>query len=139
MRFVERFLPLGGRVLLSLIFLASSYWKIKYWSDQVQMLDLKLLPAPAALLAVALVVELVGALALLVGFKARFAALALFLYLIPVTLIMHGFLGAEGAERPAQMAHFMKNLAIMGGLLTVAAWGAGPYSVDERLEEELEE
>ncbi len=139
MRFIEQFSPLVGRVLLSLIFLASGYWKIKYWSDQVQMLDLKLLPAPAAFLAVATLVELVGALALLAGFKARFAALALFLYLIPVTLIMHNFLGAEGADRPIQLMHFMKNLAIMGGLLTVAAWGAGPYSIDERLEEEPEE
>ncbi len=66
--------------------------------------------------------------------KARFAALALFLYLIPVTLIMHNFFGVGGAERQAQTIHFMKNLAIMGGLLMVTASGAGPFSVDARLE-----
>ena len=134
MRLLKRFSPLVGRILLSLMFLASGYWKIKYWSSHVEMLDLKLVPAPAALLAVAVVLELAGGLAVVVGLKARFAALALFLYLIPVTLIMHNFFGVEGAERQLQTIHFMKNLSIMGGLLMVAASGAGPFSVDARLE-----
>jgi putative oxidoreductase len=134
MRLLERFSPLGGRVLLSLIFLAGAYWKIKYWAPTVEMLDLKGIPTPAAALAVATILELAGGLALLVGFKARFAALALFVYVVPVTLVMHSFLGLEGAERQDQTIHFMKNVAIMGGLLMVTAAGSGPFSVDARLE-----
>ncbi len=135
MRLIQRFSPLGGRILLSLIFLAGAYWKIKYWGPTVAMLDLKGIPAPAVALAGATILELVGGLALLVGLKARFAALVLFVYVVPVTLIMHNFLGLEDAERQNQMIHFMKNLAIMGGLLMVTAAGAGPFSVDARLEE----
>ena len=100
----------------------------------MEMLDLKGVPAPAAALAVATIVELVGGLAVLVGLKVRFAALVLFVYLVPVTLIMHSFFGLEGAERQGQAIHFMKNLAIMGGLLMVTGLGAGPFSVDARLE-----
>lgn len=135
MGLLQRFSPLGGRILLSLVFLANAYWKIRYWSRIVDILDLRGIPAPAVALAVATILELVGGLAMLVGLRARFTALVLFLYLVPVTLIMHSFLGLEGAERQDQTMHFMKNLAIMGGLLMVTGSGAGPFSVDARLEE----
>ena len=134
MTLLERVSSLGGRILLSLVFLAGAYWKVKYWSPTVQMLDLKGIPAPAAALAVAAILELAGGLAVLVGLKARLAALVLFLYLLPVTATMHSFFGLEGAERQEQTIHFMKNLAIMGGLLMVTVSGAGSFSVDARLE-----
>jgi putative oxidoreductase len=56
----------------------------------------------------------------------------LFLYLIPTTLLFHNFWALQGIERQDNMAHFLKNLAIMGGLLVLAANGAGAHSVDAR-------
>lgn len=132
---IAAFAPLLGRMLLSLIFLASAYWKIMYWSGNVEMMTEKEMPAASLLLGLAVVVELVGGLALLAGFQARVAALTLFLYLIPVTLLFHNFLGLEGPERRAQEVNLLKNLAIMGGLAVVFGLGAGPLSVDARREE----
>ncbi len=59
------------------------------------------------------------------------------LFLVPVTLIFHDFWAFDGQELQNQMPHFMKNITIIGGLLTVAAAGAGPLSVDSyRAQEE---
>ena len=72
-----------------------------------------------------------GGLSVLTGFKARWGALALVLFLVPVTAIFHNFWTLQGMEQQMQMIHFMKNLAIMGGLLSIVARGAGLASVDE--------
>ena len=79
----------------------------------------------------AIAVEFLGGLALLIGFKARWAALAIFLFLIPTTLIFHSASGLSGQEAQGQMIHMMKNLAIMGGMLMVFAVGPGKYSIDK--------
>jgi putative oxidoreductase len=73
-----------------------------------------------------------GGLAVLAGFKTRIAAWLLFLYLIPTTFVFHNFWTMQGMERQDGMVHFMKNLAIMGGLLLLAASGPGERSVDSR-------
>ena len=93
------------------------------------------LPAAAVpvLLAGAVVVELAGGLALLLGVQTRRAALVLFLYLIPVTLTMHNFWADQGMEQQNQMFHFLKNLAILGGLLEFCARGTGAVSLDALL------
>jgi len=57
---------------------------------------------------------------LLTGFQAKYAALAIVLWLIPVTLVFHHFWGIPDAQKQDQMVNFLKNLAIMGGLLVVA-------------------
>jgi putative oxidoreductase len=77
-----------------------------------------------------LVVEILGGLAVLAGFYSRFTAWILFLYLIPTTFLFHNFWAFQGADRIDPLIHFEKNLAIMGGLLLLAAFGAGPYSID---------
>ncbi len=69
---------------------------------------------------------------LLLGFKARVGAVLLIIFLIPATLIFHNFWAFEGMERQMQMIMFMKNLAILGGLLLVLGLGPGPISVDQR-------
>ncbi len=127
---LRRFAPLLGRLLMSLIFLASGFWKIRYWSGSLELMTDKEIPAASVLLALAIVFEVLGGLALLIGFEARLAALALFLYLIPVTAMFHNFWGLLGPERHGQEINFLKNLAIMGGLAMVMAFGAGPLSVD---------
>jgi putative oxidoreductase len=121
---------LFGRILLSSVFIASGCAKITGFSFEEGLLASKHFPMPAAALGVALVVELVGGLAVLTGFCARFTAWILFLYLIPTTFLFHNFWAAAGPDRIDLMIHFEKNVAIMGGLLLLAAFGPGAYSID---------
>jgi putative oxidoreductase len=96
------------------------------------LLHSKGFPMASVALALTILIELGVGLSLLVGFQARAAAWILFLFLIPTTLIFHNFWAATGMEQQNQMAHFLKNMAIMGGLLIVAANGAGSFSVDAK-------
>ena len=75
-------------------------------------------------------IEVFGGLAILLGFQTRIAAWVLFAYLIPTSLVFHNFWALQGMERMDNQAHFFKNVAIMGGLLFVATFGAGAYSID---------
>ena len=122
-------LALPGRVLMSVIFLLSGWMKIAHWSMMVGMLGSKI-PAPQLMLGLAVFAELAGGLSLLLGFLGRVGALGLFIYLIPTTLIFHNFWSADTAHQQEQMINFLKNLAIMGGLLVIAAYGSGPASID---------
>jgi putative oxidoreductase len=82
------------------------------------------------LLPLAGIVEIGGGLAILLGAQARTAAMLLFLYLIPATFVFHNFWGQTGMEYVNQMHHFLKNLAIMGGLALIVGLGPGFPSVD---------
>jgi putative oxidoreductase len=129
--FLKRYAPLLGRILLSVIFLLSAFGKITHFSGMEQFMASKGLPAVPLLLVLALLTEALGGLSLLLGFKARWGALLLFLFLIPTTLIFHDFWTLTGALRQDMQIHFLKNLAIMGGLLMVAANGPGAFSLDK--------
>ena len=119
-----------GRLLLSLIFLMSGLNKIIDWSGtQEYMAARGMFLVPLFLLA-AILFEIVGGLSVLAGFKARVGALLLIAFLVPVTLVFHGFWRYADPERTVEMIQFMKNLAILGGLLVVLAHGAGPLSFD---------
>src|SRR6266536_5611698 len=76
---------------------------------------------------------LAGGLSVLLGWHARAGAWLLVAFLVPVTLAMHAFWKVpDPMMRQIQMAMFMKNLAMLGGALVIAYWGAGPVSLDER-------
>jgi len=75
-------------------------------------------------------IQLIGGLAILVGFKTRQVAYAFVVYLILVVFFAHNFWDMQGAARGGNMAHFYKNLAIMGGFLLLALQGPGRYSAD---------
>ncbi len=126
-----------GRFLLALIFLVSGIGKIGAWDGTVAAMRDVGMPLPQVLLPIAIVVEILGALMLILGYKARWAALMLVVFLIPASYFFHAFwsIPAESAEqareRQTQITLFMKNVAIAGGLLIVAARGAGPGSIDE--------
>jgi putative oxidoreductase len=81
----------------------------------------KKLPMPRAAIALAALIELAGGISVLIGFHAGIAAAILIGYLIPTTLIFHNFWAASGEEKQNQAVHFMKNIAIMGGLLILAS------------------
>lgn len=116
---------LAGRVLLTSIFVVSGLSKLAKPSGDAGQMKSKGMPAVRFFLAMAILFEAGAGMLVLGGIKARLGALALFLYLVPVTLIFHNFWHYTGEQRKTQMEHFMKNLSIMGGLLLVAGLGPG--------------
>jgi len=121
---------LAGRILISVIFLISGFFKVGGYAQMVGYATAVHLPAPGVAIAAAAAVELACGLAILVGFKTRFAAWLLFLYVIPITYFFHNFWAVQGQEQQIQM---IKNMAIMGGLLVLSVNGAGAYSADGKL------
>lgn len=117
-------LMLIGRVLISIIFLVSGYGKIVGFAGTVAFVGTAL-PFPTLLTALAIIIEVVGSLMLLIGYKTRLAAAALIVFTTVATLAFHLNLADQ-----AQSVQFMKNLAIIGGLLYVYALGAGNMSLD---------
>jgi len=128
--FGQRYLPVLGRFLLALIFVFSGWGKIVGFAGTVSYMASKGMPWPQVLLPGAILIELGGGLALMLGWKARWAALAMFLFCIPTTLIFHNFWALPPEQAQTQMINFLKNLALMGGLLYVVAFGPGAFSVD---------
>ncbi len=117
---------------LALIFIVSGINKIMDWDGTAGYMASKGMPMVPLFLLGALVFELVGGLSVLLGFKARMGAILLIIFIVPATLIFHNFWTLEGMERQIQMMMFMKNLAILGGLLLVLGLGPGPASLDEK-------
>ncbi|REK11595.1 MAG: DoxX family protein [Planctomycetota bacterium] len=130
---VHYFAPIG-RLLLALIFVASAAGKFNDWQGTVNMIAEKGMPAPDALLSIAVALEIIGGVSVIVGLYARLGALVLLAFLVPVSVIMHNFWALEGAERMPEMISFMKNVSISGGIVLVLAFGAGPCSIDRLLE-----
>ena len=129
---VRQYGPLFARILLAAIFLVSGYDKIGGFSQVAAFMASKGIPLSEIALALSIVVEIGGGLLLIAGWKSRWAATALFLWLIPVTLIFHNFWAVDAAQVQNQLNHLLKNLCIMGGMLYVMAFGAGPLSMDNR-------
>ncbi|HEX4882012.1 MAG TPA: DoxX family protein [Porticoccaceae bacterium] len=122
--------PLLGRLLIAALFIPAGLMKIPGFDATAAYMTLKGLPLVPLLLVLTIVIEAGGGLLLLLGWRAREAALALFLFMIPVTVIFHGFWNVEdAAARLNEQRAFMKNVAITGGLLMVAAFGPGPFSL----------
>ena len=122
--------PLMGRILMSSVFLIFGALKLTTFSYYAGMLAERGLPMPSAAIACAALLEILGGLAILLGFKTRVASWVLFVYLIPTSILFHNYWALQGALRAEMEAHFFKNIAIMGGLLFLAMWGPGPYSID---------
>jgi putative oxidoreductase len=123
---------LAGRVLLALIFIISGYGKIGGYAGTAGYMASKGMPMVEVLLPLTILVELGGGLLLAIGWKARWAAAALFLFLIPVTLVFHNPAGLAPAEAGQQMINLLKNVSIMGGMLGLFAFGPGGFSLDAK-------
>lgn len=109
----------AARALVGVLFLASGINKILGFGYVAGWMNSLGIPAAGLLLAGAILLEIVGGLALVTGIQAKTAALALALFTVPVTLIFHGFWHADAAEFQNQLNHFLKNVAIFGGLLAL--------------------
>jgi len=122
---------LVGRILLALIFIASGFGKITGFEGTVGYIASKGLPLPQLGAIIAIIVELGGGILLVIGYKARWAALTLAIYTLAAGLIFHNYWAAEAAQKMAQQINFWKNISITGGMLMVFALGPGRYSVDK--------
>jgi putative oxidoreductase len=128
-------LALLGRILLSIIFLTSAYSKIFGWEGNVAYVATKHITNPilvSVMLGGAAVVELGGAICLLSGFQARIASFVMAIYLAAVNLIFHNFWALSGNSAGINLTHFEMNLAIMGGLLVISAFGPGKFALRQK-------
>lgn len=129
---VQNIAALAGRILLALIFILSGYGKIGGYAGTAAYMASKGLPLVGVLLPLTILTELGGGLLIAIGWKARWAAAAVFLFTITVTLVFHNPAGLDPAEARQQMTHLLKNLSIMGGLLGLFAFGPGGFSLDAK-------
>lgn len=129
---IDKFGPLVGRILLALIFLMSGIGKISGFAGTAGYMASKGMPMTDVLLAITIVIEIGAALMLILGYKARFGAAALLLWMIPVTFIFHNFWAMPADQQMIQQIMFMKNLGLMGGMLYIMAFGSGPMSLAKK-------
>ncbi len=129
---LQNFAVLAGRMLLALIFVVSGFGKITGFTATAAYMASKGLPMPEVLLVAAIFIEFGGGLMLVFGYRTRLVAVVMFLYIIAVTLVFHNFWAVSPNEVRMQMINFMKNLSIMGGMLCIAAFGPGRYSLDRQ-------
>jgi len=126
----QRFGPILGRMLFAALFIPAGVHKIMGFSTTLGYMTSKGLPMADVLLVLTIIIELGGGLMLLLGWHARLAALTIALFLIPVTVIFHGFWNIEDAQQMMTQQHmFMKNMAIIGGLLCMTGLGSGKFSL----------
>ena len=121
-----------GRVLIALLFVPAGWGKLSGFSGVVGYIASKGVPLPEVCAAIAVAAELGLGLLLLVGFKTRWVALLLAVFVLVITPIFHNYWAVPEAQVMAQKMNFFKNFAICGGLLALAAFGPGAFSIDGR-------
>lgn len=121
----KKYLPLIGRAFLAAIFLNSGVGHIFGFAGITTMMTQRGLPVPPLLLACSIFCLLVGGLSILLGFKARWGAILLIIFLIPTSLVFH-----NPVADPSELNDFLKNIGLMGGMLFVYYFGSGPISID---------
>jgi putative oxidoreductase len=127
-------LSLAGRLLLAALFLPAGIGKLTGFAGTVGYISSVGLPSPEAAAALAAVVEIAGGIALIAGYGTRVAALALALFTLVASYFFHAYWSLPAAQQLIPQLLFFKNIAVVGGLLTLAAWGAGAWSVDARVQ-----
>ena len=121
---------LAGRVLLAVIFVWAGFGKAIGYQDTAGFMSSVGMPMVGVLLPLTILVELGGGIALIVGWKARWVALILAVFTLLASLIFHKFWTMTGEGVMTNTLFFYKNIAIMGGMLMVFAFGPGRFSVD---------
>jgi putative oxidoreductase len=122
-----RYIPFLGRLLIGLPFAMSGMSKLGAYGATTAMISAVGLPFPPLAFAIAVIAELGGGLLLIAGYRARFVAIALALFSLATAVSFHSNFADQN-----QMIHFLKNVMMAGGLLQIAAFGAGALSVDNR-------
>jgi putative oxidoreductase len=120
-------IALAGRLLIAIIFLLSGFGKITAPEATQGYIAAVGMPAPLLAYIGAIIVELGGGILLLIGYRVRPVAAIMAIFTVIAALFFHHAFGDQN-----QMIHFLKNLAMAGGLLQVVAFGAGAFSIDNR-------
>ncbi len=121
--------PLAARILLAQVFIVSGFGKLKAFAATAAFIGNLGLPAAQSLLVLTIALELGGGILLVLGWQARALALAFFVFTFLTAVVVHPFWSAEAQNLGGQLNNFMKNLAIMGGMLYVVIHGPGPLSL----------
>ena len=127
-------LALVARILLAAIFISAGFSKVMGFDGVTAYIASKGLPAPMILAGLTVALEILGGLAIIVGYKARIAGLLLGLFSILAAFIFHNFWAFPPEQVYLQNIMFMKNLSMAGGLFLLTVFGAGGYSIDARCE-----
>jgi putative oxidoreductase len=129
---IQNSFNLAARVLMAVLFLPAGLSKLTGFAGTVGYISAVGLPLPTVGAALAVVVEIVGSLALLAGFGTRVAALVLAVFTAMASVFFHAYWAVPAEQAFVTQLLFFKNLAVVGGLLAMAANGAGAWSLDAR-------
>ena len=129
---MQDILALVGRILIAYLFIPAGIGKLMGFAGTVGYITSAGLPLPEVAAVIAIIVELGFGIALLLGFKTRFVASVLAVFTVVAALAFHKYWAAPDAMKMMQTVNFNKNIAIAGGLLALAAFGAGRLSIDKR-------
>jgi putative oxidoreductase len=121
-----------ARLLLTALFFVSAAGKFINVDGVTNTLAARGIPQPMLSGYLFAALEMIGALSVLFGYKARWGAVLLLLLTAGTILISHNFWDMEGLDRVRNQTQALKNLAIMGGLLLLAARGPGRFAVNAR-------
>ena len=133
MSFSELIAPFLGRVVLAWYFLSEAWLKVSAWHDTLATMDEKHIPVAALMLMLALVVMVLGSLALIFGFHTRHGAMLLFAFTLAVAMTMHDFWHIDDvAAHMSAYELFARDIAIAGGLLFIVGIGPGRFAIDNR-------
>jgi len=124
--------PLLTRVLVAPLFLVSAIRSLGAVSGTGGYLGRLGVPMPEVMAWVVIAIEIMGAVLLILGWKTRLAAWVLAAFVVVATLLAHRFWAVDSAQYVNQLNHFLKNLAILGGLVLLAAHGPGRLAFDRR-------
>lgn len=123
-----------ARILMASIFISAGFSKILGFDGVTAYIASKGLPFPMVVAGLTVALEILGGLAVIIGYKARIAGLLLGLFSIVAAFIFHNFWAFPPEQVYLQNIMFMKNLSMAGGLFLLTVFGAGAYSVDARLQ-----
>jgi len=123
-------LALIGRILVAYLFIPAGIGKLMGFGGTV--ITSASLPLPEVAAAIAILIELGLGIALLLGFKTRWTAIVMAIFSVVTALFFHKYWSAPDAMKMMQQINFNKNIAIAGGLLAIAAFGAGRFSIDRK-------
>jgi putative oxidoreductase len=125
-----KYVVLLGRILYSIIFLLAG--RTHFFVGTINYAASKGVPIPSLLVPLSGIIAFLGGLSILLGYKAKYGAWLIVIFLVPVTIMIHNFWTySDPMQAQMQMIHFLKNLSMLGGALMITHLGSGPLSLDK--------
>lgn len=129
-----KYLPLVGRILFSLVFIISGSGHLFKAGEMIGYAQQMGVPLASVAVPVTGIMIILGGLSIILGYKVKWGALLLIIFLIPTSFMMHPFWKiTDPMQSQMQMVMFMKNLSMLGGALLIYYFGSGPLSLDKEL------